>query len=281
MTSFKKMTIGLTAVFTLFTITAPAAYVHASNDSNNKSIILKVNDPWMYVNSGTDQNIKMLDSEEGATPVIRNGRTLLPIANIVNEFGGTVKWDSSDKKVSIVLNGNTINLWIDRKKAVVNQTEKTLDVSPTIINNRTMVPLRFVSDNLKIKLIWDGDNQIIALYNGGYANVPTSYGEYFNHESDTPNNGNEESETKENTDTVASDKPIDKNGVLIAVGDRVTYSFFYGKVEKIDRGRVLVSWDSKNNLWLKDEDADFMAVLAGIKYKSKSWIDAASITADK
>jgi len=281
MISFKKMTIGLTAVFTLFAVTAPAAYVHASNDSNNKSIILKVNDPWMYVNSGTDQDIKMLDSEEGSTPVIRNDRTLLPIANIVNEFGGTVKWDSSNKKVSIVLNGNSINLWIDSKKAVVNQTEKTLDVSPTIINNRTMVPLRFVSDNLKIKLVWDGDNQIIALYNGDYTNVPTSYSEYFKYESNTPNNGNEGSETKESTDTVESDKPIDKNGVIIAVGDRVTYSFFYGKVEKIDRGRVLVSWDSKNNLWLKDEDADFMAALAGIKYKSKSWIDAASITADK
>lgn len=282
MIALKKLTVSLTTALTLLSVVVPVSYVHAQDGTENKkSIILKVDDPWMYVSNNESEEVKELDPEGGSTPVISDNRTLLPIANVVNEFGGTVKWNASDNKVSIALNSNSVELWINSKKAVVNQTEKVLDVPPKVIHNRTMVPLRFVSDNLGLKLVWDADNQIIALYNGEYENIPTSYSEYFVYEDNETNNGNEESETQENTGTVASDKPIDKNGVLIKVGDRVTFSFFYGQVEKIDGGRVLVSWDSKDNLWLKDEDADFMATVAGIKYKSKSWIDASSITVDK
>lgn len=246
---------------------------------NNKIIILKVNNPWMYVN----EEVKQFDSTTGSTPIIKDGSTLLPIANIIKEFGGSVKWDGTEQKVSIYLDKNNVDLWINKPKAIVNGIEKTLTISPAIITNKTMLPLRFVSDNLGLKLVWDGDNQVIALYRGDFDFIPVDYSQYFkSKDSDQKTTTNEKTnDNKQTTNESNKDKPIDKNGVTIQVGDRVTFSFFYGEVKKIDGGRILVFWDSKDNLYLKDADADYWASLGGIRYLSSSWSNASDITVDK
>lgn len=151
-----------------------AKYVEQAN-LLKKSIILKINDPWMYVND----KVKKFDSEQNSTPVIREGRTLLPIANVITEFGGSVRWNGDEQKVSVTLRDHSVDLWIGKTTATVNGVTKTLDVAPAIIDGRTMVPLRFVSDNLGLQLVWDGDNQVIALYQGEFNSIPKSYSSYF------------------------------------------------------------------------------------------------------
>ena len=107
---------------------------------------------------------KTLDSP----PVIKNGRTLLPIRPVIESLGGTVAWDSATRKVTIKLGSTTIELWIDKKNAKVNGVTKTLDVAPQIINGRTMVPVRFVSENLGAKVDWDDKTKTITItYSGG------------------------------------------------------------------------------------------------------------------
>ena len=107
---------------------------------------------------------KTLDSP----PVIKNGRTLLPIRPVIESLGGTVAWDSVARKVTIKLGSTTIELWIDKKNAKVNGVTKTLDVAPQIINGRTMVPVRFVSENLGAKVDWDDKTKTITItYSGG------------------------------------------------------------------------------------------------------------------
>lgn len=247
--------------------------------NNNRVILLKVNDPWMYVND----EVKLLDSEQKSTPVIRGGRTLLPIANIIKELGGSIKWEGKERKLTIILDNNNIDLWIDTRKAVVNGIEKTLDTPPTIIAGKTMLPLRFVSDNLGLKLEWDGKNGIAAIYRGDFEYILKDYNTYFSYEDSIQkevNNGNTNGSAVQNDKVVNNNKPIDRNGVAIQVGDRVRFSFFYGEVQKIDGGRILVYWDSKNSVWVTDEDADYWAMLAGIRYKSSSWIDAKDLSVE-
>lgn len=127
---------------------------------DSKQIILKVNSPEMIVNGKSAP----IDSERDTRPVIQNGRTLLPIASIIREFGGTVTWNEVDRKVTVLLGENQVELWINRNQAKVNGTTQVLDVAPTIINGKTMVPLRFVSDNIGVDLIWHGNNRVISLY---------------------------------------------------------------------------------------------------------------------
>jgi outer membrane protein assembly factor BamB len=101
-------------------------------------------------------------------PVIKNNRTLLPIRAVIEALGGTVGWDATEKKVTVSLGSTTIELWIGKNTARVNGITKPIDstnskVVPEIINSRTMLPLRFVTENLGCDVQWDGPTQTITI----------------------------------------------------------------------------------------------------------------------
>jgi len=128
------------------------------------TIILQIGNPYMAVN-GISQEI---DPGRGAKPVIKNGRTLIPIRAIVEVLGGTVEWDGTTKKVAVTLKDTTIELWIGKPQATVNGQTKWIDdanhkVMPEIINGRTMLPLRFVAENLGADVVWDGTTKTITI----------------------------------------------------------------------------------------------------------------------
>lgn len=127
-----------------------------------KQIVLQVNNPIMKVNGES----KEIDAGNGTTPVIYNGRTLLPIRALIDELGGKLDWLDSERKITIQLDGTKVELWVDKETATVNGTNRTLDVAPTIINQRTMLPLRFIAENLGCKLDWDGTTQTVTLSYG-------------------------------------------------------------------------------------------------------------------
>ncbi len=123
------------------------------------TIILQIDNPYMTVNGVK----KEIDPGRGTVPVIVKGRTLVPIRAIIEEMGGEILWDSGERKVTIKLKTTTIELWIDKKSAKVNGALKDLDVPPTIINGRTMLPLRFVAENLGCEVLWDGQTKTITI----------------------------------------------------------------------------------------------------------------------
>ncbi|ULO08976.1 hypothetical protein H1230_09500 [Paenibacillus sp. 19GGS1-52] len=238
-----------------------------------KKVILKVNNTGMFVDEATTSTL--LDPQLYATPEIRNNRVMIPIASVIKEFGGSSSWSAKDKKVSLTLGNNNVVLYLNKTNAYVNGVSKTLDSTPiTSSEGRTLVPLRFVSDNLGITLIWDSKNQIIALYRGEFDAYPNDYSNYFISMSDSNSNNNS------TPDTTPNSKPIDQNGVQISVGDRISNGFFYGEVRKVDGGRILVYWDSKNDLYISDEDTDYWAMLSGVKYLSSSWVNASTLTVE-
>jgi photosystem II stability/assembly factor-like uncharacterized protein len=101
-------------------------------------------------------------------PIIKNGRTLLPIRPVVEALGGSVSWDGNERKVNISLSSTTIELWIGKNTARVNGITKPIDSSnskvvPEIINGRMMLPLRFVTENLGCQLQWDPNTQTITI----------------------------------------------------------------------------------------------------------------------
>jgi hypothetical protein len=105
-------------------------------------------------------------------PVIKNSRTLLPIRAIIESLGGTVYWEATEKKVTVILGSKTIELWIGKSIAKVNGTDTPIDatnpkVVPEIINSRTMLPLRFVTENLGCDVQWDGTTKTITITYGG------------------------------------------------------------------------------------------------------------------
>lgn len=101
-----------------------------------------------------------------ATPIVQNGRTLVPIRFIAEELGAKVDWNNKDKIVTIERAGNSIILKIDSHLVQYQGKEKScslVDMPPQIINSRTFVPLRLVSNALGIGVNWDADNRTVSI----------------------------------------------------------------------------------------------------------------------
>ena len=78
-----------------------------------------------------------------------NGRS----EDVVNNNSGNENKESS----------NTIVLTIDEHDALVYGTTKTNDVAPKVVNDRTMLPARFIAENLGATVEWDGEKQLVTI----------------------------------------------------------------------------------------------------------------------
>lgn len=88
--------------------------------------------------------------------VIRDDRTLVPMREIVEGLGGTVEWNGENQTVHAVIDGKSIDLAINSHIMSVAGEEKTLDVPAQIINDKTMLPLRSLSEAVGAQVDWDG-----------------------------------------------------------------------------------------------------------------------------
>jgi len=96
-------------------------------------------------------------------PIIRDGRTLIPVRAITEALGATVEWDSDTRTVTITRGDVVIVLRIADRTVTVNGEEIELDVPPGIMNSRTMVPIRFVSETLGAAVDWVGVGRVVIV----------------------------------------------------------------------------------------------------------------------
>ncbi len=104
-------------------------------------------------------------------PTIRNSRTLLPIRYVATPLGAAVAWDGVTRKVTVELDDVSIELWIDNPVARVNGSDVPIDandanVKPIIISDRTMLPVRFVSEQLNCRVDWDALTRQVQIAKG-------------------------------------------------------------------------------------------------------------------
>lgn len=103
-----------------------------------------------------------------AAPRIVGGRTLLPIKWVAEPLGATVTWNAADRKATVQLGTNIIELWIGKGLARVNGHNAYIDpgnttVAPIILNGRTMVPVRFVAEQLGADIEWDATSATVTI----------------------------------------------------------------------------------------------------------------------
>ena len=89
-------------------------------------------------------------------PVVENGRTLVPLRAIFETFGAQVAWDGDTNTVTATKDDVEVKLTIDSTVAYKNGEQITLDVPAKVVNGRTLVPVRFVSDCFDVNVEWDG-----------------------------------------------------------------------------------------------------------------------------
>lgn len=96
-------------------------------------------------------------------PVIRNGRTLIPVRAIAEGFGADISYVDATKTVTITKGDTVITIVIGSGIAKVNGVEVALDQKAAVTNNRTYVPLRFILETLKLDVQWDADTNTIEI----------------------------------------------------------------------------------------------------------------------
>lgn len=106
-------------------------------------------------------NINDQDVWTPVSPVIEAGTTLVPLRIIGENLGATLDWDGFTKMVTITKGSTQIKLVINSKSVQVNNVKKQLLAPPKLIKGTTMVPLRFISENLNSEVDWDSRSRTV------------------------------------------------------------------------------------------------------------------------
>ena len=124
---------------------------------------LQINNPIMQIN-GVDEEI---DAGRGTSPIISNGRTIVPIRAIIEAFDGKVDWDNNTKSAILTIEDDVAVLTIDSNVAYFNSVPYALDTKPVIINGRTMLPIRFIAESFNLGVAWNNDTRTVTLVRNG------------------------------------------------------------------------------------------------------------------
>lgn len=106
-----------------------------------------------------DNKLQYYDTQ----PILLKGRTLVPLRGVLETLDSKVDWDGKNSVVTVIRGETTISLKIKQTFAYKNNVKINLDVPAQLINQRTYVPLRFISQAIGAKVDWNSVNQRITI----------------------------------------------------------------------------------------------------------------------
>lgn len=96
-------------------------------------------------------------------PQLINDRTMVPMRAIFEALGCSVSWNDESQTATGERNGKRVSVTIGSSNASVGGLPVTIDQSAVLINDRTLVPLRFVSEAFDAEVMWNNDTQTVTI----------------------------------------------------------------------------------------------------------------------
>lgn len=96
-------------------------------------------------------------------PFIQSGRTMVPFRSLAETMGAEVQYDGDARLVTMTKGGKDVKMTIGSNMATVNGNLVELDVPAQIVNGRTVIPLRFVSENLDSKVNYNSETKLVKI----------------------------------------------------------------------------------------------------------------------
>ena len=155
----------------------------AAQPDNHTEIVLQIGNPMMTVNKIE----KEIDPGRGTVPIIMNNRTLVPVRAIIEEMGGNAAWEGDTQTASFTIGSNVIRLTVDSTTAYLNDEVHTLDVAPTIVYDRTMLPIRFIAESFQFSVNWNEGEQTVTIIGNVQSGEPSGPAAPIPEESATSN----------------------------------------------------------------------------------------------
>ncbi len=149
----------LVVVFNIFLFPSGVNAINRIGQTRlSKCVVLYIGSSNSYVNSAKTK----IDRENSRiVPIVKNGRTLVPVRFISESLSADVGWDGATSTVTIALNGNVAVLKPGQSSMLLNNEKKELDVPAEIIEGRTYLPLRRLVEDVLDKNIFYDRNLII------------------------------------------------------------------------------------------------------------------------
>ena len=143
-------------------INFPTSVKKLTMDEYMNLIMPKMNVVTVRVNG---EDITFEDPE--ALPKIMNNRTMLAARAFYEKIGAKVDWNGKARTVTVSKDKDKIVLTIGSNKALVNGKEVALDSAATIVNDKTYIPVRFVSEAFGYKVKYDPNEgmPIVDIFN--------------------------------------------------------------------------------------------------------------------
>ena len=94
-------------------------------------------------------------AELDVPPRIVDGRTMVPLRFVGEALGAEVLWNGETGQVAYIVGARQVLLTIGQRSVIVNGRALEIDTAPLIIQDRTLVPIRFVSQWLGAIVKWE------------------------------------------------------------------------------------------------------------------------------
>ena len=119
-------------------------------------------------------NDRMIGFHDQSPVISETERVLVPLRGVFEAMGAEVRWEESTRSVYVQSKDNIhrMRLYIDNpvmtkytltSVTTVESEQITLDTVPTIMNDRTMIPLRVVSENMNDDVSWDDATKTVTI----------------------------------------------------------------------------------------------------------------------
>lgn len=117
--------------------------------------------------AGAEEEITVLVNgdrvEFDRPPIIVNDRTLVPMRAIFEKLGLTVQWFEEEQRITAFDGEMNITMFIDSPYIYLDDEAFKIDTAPVIIDDRTLVPLRAISESLNGDVEWDGESRTVTI----------------------------------------------------------------------------------------------------------------------
>lgn len=111
---------------------------------------------------------------EGAQPMSLGGRVFVPLRGVFEEMGAYVEWNQQTQMVTATRGQNRVQLKIGDEMAWVDERSVVMDAPARLIQGRTMVPLRFLSESLGASVEWVAATRTVEINTGAIINTETN-----------------------------------------------------------------------------------------------------------
>ena len=93
-----------------------------------------------------------------------DGRILVPIRVVSEALGMDVSWNDKEQQVKISGDRLVMALTVNETDVIVNEEIVNIDVPVQMLNDRVLVPIRFISENFGANVSWDKSTYTVSIY---------------------------------------------------------------------------------------------------------------------